>query len=136
MRRSANAAWSGEIAQSYPNQSFDADAQQTVLHEGEYATNSSQPQSRSNVEGSTQIVVDDLAEPEGQIGNDVCGRDHLRHRQFGNRCQGVRMEIKRAGTGPGTFEFNVFEMIFDELANARSAVDMRDDLEQEIGRSE
>src|SRR6516225_4598817 len=44
------------------------------------------------------------------------------------------MKLKRAGAGPGTLQIYVFKVILDQLANARRAVDMRNNF-QEIVRS-
>src|SRR5215472_14491227 len=88
------------------------------------------------VSGSAQIVVDDLAEPQGQIGDDVRGRDHLEYRQLGNRRQGVGVEIERARTRPRAIQFDVLEVVFDNLADARASVHMGNDLEEEVGRGE
>jgi len=73
---------------------------------------------------------------KAQVGHDVRGRDHFEHRQLGDRRQSVGVEIECARSGPGAFEFDVLARVFDQLANARAAVHMGDDLEQEVGRGE
>jgi hypothetical protein len=71
----------------------------------------------------------DLAEPEGQVGKDVGRGCDLEHRQVRDRRQGVRRELQRGRTGPGALYRDVLEMIFDQLADARLAVDMRNDFD-------
>ena len=45
--------------------------------------------------------MDDLAQAERQVGEDVHGRHDLEHRQLGDRRQRVRVQVERAGPGPG-----------------------------------
>lgn len=72
-----------------------------------------------------------LAETEREIGDDVRCGDDLQHRQLGERRQGVRGQRKCSRAGPGAFQVDVLQAVFDQLADARRAVDVRDDLEQE-----
>src|SRR5215470_17118334 len=83
--------------------------------------------------GLHQVVVDDLAEPEGQVGDDVHAGHDLEHRQLGERRQGMRDQRELRRPGPRTLEIDIREVVLDELADARRPVDMRNDLEQEIG---
>jgi hypothetical protein len=39
------------------------------------------------------------------------------------------VKIERARSGPGTFEIDIFQVIFDQLANPRRAIDVRYDLQ-------
>src|SRR5690348_17801386 len=48
----------------------------------------------------------------------------------------MRIERQRRRSGPGAFQHHVLEAVFDELANARAAIDMRDDLQEEIWRGQ
>ena len=41
-------------------------------------------------------------------------------------------QIERGRRGPGAFDGDVLEVVFDKLADARRTVDMRDDLQQEV----
>ena len=41
---------------------------------------------------SLQIIVHHLAEAEGEVAEDVGGRDHLQHRQLRHGGEGVRVE--------------------------------------------
>src|SRR5713101_4651154 len=82
--------------------------------------------------GSLEIVVRDLAEAEGQVGDDVDARHDLQDRKLGHRRQRMRVEVERGRAGPGAFDRDVLEVVLDELADARRAVDMRDDLQQEV----
>ncbi len=61
------------------------------------------------------------------------GRDHLKHREVGDGCQGMRVEIERTGWRSCTSEVDVLETVFNQFANAQTAVDMWNDLEQELG---
>src|SRR5262249_13607714 len=78
------------------------------------------------------VVVHDLAEAERQIRENVDCRDDLEHRQLGDRRQRMGHQRQSRGTGPGALQCNVLEMILHELAHPRAAVDVRDDLQQEI----
>ncbi len=40
--------------------------------------------------GSAQIVVNDLAQAEGEVGKDVHGRNDLQHWKFGDGSEGMR----------------------------------------------
>ena len=74
----------------------------------------------------------DLAEAEGQIGDEVDCRDDLEHRQVGDRRQRVRVKLQRARPRPGATYLDVLEAVFDELADPRGAINVRNDLDQEI----
>src|SRR3954468_7433692 len=82
--------------------------------------------------GGLQIVVGDPAQAEGEIADEMSGRNDLEHGQFGNRSERVRDEGKRRRARPGAFEGDVFKLVLDQLANSRGAVDVRNDLEQKI----
>ena len=64
------------------------------------------------------------------------GRDHFEHRQFGDRRRAWAWRSSAPGPVTGALELNVLQIIFDQLANAWTAVRMGDDLEQEVGRGE
>src|SRR5882724_3812972 len=83
-----------------------------------------------------EIVVHDLAEPQREVAEDVHCRDDLQDRQLRHRCHGVRAERQRARAGPRASDRDVLEIVFDQLANAGAAVDMRNDLQEKIGRRE
>src|SRR5712691_11669448 len=91
---------------------------------------------RARRRGRLEVIVSDLAEAEGEIADHVDRADDLEHRQLGDRRERVRVELQRRRAGPGALERDIFEVIFDELANSRLAVDVRDDLEQEIRRGQ
>ena len=82
------------------------------------------------------VIVDDLAETEGQIGEDVRCGDDLAHRQIGDRRQSMGPQIERRRSGPGAFHGDVFEPVVDKLKNPRAAVDMRNDLQEVVRLSE
>src|SRR5215470_11827709 len=90
----------------------------------------------SLLRGRREIVMHDLAKSQRQVAQNVHGRDNLKHRQFSHRRHRMRVERQRARAGPRTLDRDVLEIILDQLANARAAVDMRDDLQQEIRRGE
>ena len=77
----------------------------------------------------------DLSKAEREVRDDVDTRDDLKYRQLGQRRQRVREQDKLCRSGPGALQVDVLQTVFDELADARRAVDMRYDFEQEIGCS-
>src|SRR5262245_13728763 len=84
--------------------------------------------------GRLEIVVGDLAEPEREIADHVDRGHHFEHRQLRHRRQRVRGKRQRRRAGPGALERDVLEIVLNKLADPRAAVDVRDDLEQEVGR--
>ena len=64
------------------------------------------------------------------------GRDDLPDRQVRNRGQGMRAQIERGGAAPGFLECDILHGVLDDLADPRTSVDMRDDLQQEVRRGE
>ena len=60
---------------------------------------------------STEIIVGDLAEAEGQVGDDVDARENLEDGQLGHGGQRVRTEIKRRRPRPRAFDRNVVEVV-------------------------
>src|SRR5712692_8089657 len=48
----------------------------------------------------------------------------------------MRVKVERSRPGPCALHVDILAMVAHQLADARSAVDMRDDLEQEIRRGE
>src|SRR5579872_2272552 len=83
-----------------------------------------------------QIVVDDAAEIEGEIGDGVDAGDHLAHRQLGDRGERMRAKLERRGARPCALEHDLSEAITHQLANARRAVDMRHDFQEKSGLCE
>src|SRR5262249_15656927 len=75
-----------------------------------------QAQSQSSCQ-LAHVVVHDLAEAERQIRENVDCRDDLEHRQLGDRRQRMRGQRQSRGTGPGTLQRNVLQIIFHELAH-------------------
>jgi hypothetical protein len=45
----------------------------------------------------------------------------------------MRVEFERTGPRPCTMDVDILETVFNQFANARAAVDMWNDLEQEVG---
>src|SRR5437868_1939407 len=83
-----------------------------------------------------QIIEHDLAETERKVGNIVSGRDHLAYRQPRHIAQRVLEELDGSRAGPGPLHRDVFHVVAHQLANARRAVDMRDDLEHKVRSGE
>src|SRR5215831_8612676 len=83
-------------------------------------------------DGRLQVIVDDLAEAERDIANEVNRGHDLEHGQLRDRGQRVRRERKRRRARPRALERDVLEIIFDDLADPRAAVDVRNDLEQKV----
>jgi hypothetical protein len=81
-----------------------------------------------------QVVVHNLAEVEREVGDEMHGGDDLADRQVGDRRQGVRCEFQRRGSGPVALQRDVQKAVAHQLADARPAIDMRDDLQQNAGR--
>src|SRR5215468_10085912 len=76
-----------------------------------------------------KIVVGDFAEAEREVANEMNGGDQLEHRQLCDGRERVRRERNRRGTCPGALERHVLEIVFDQLADSRAAVDVRYDLQ-------
>src|SRR5262245_1615010 len=85
---------------------------------------------------SGQVVVNDLAKVEGEVGDDVRAGHDLEHWQLGERRQGVREQGELSWPSPCSLQIDIGKVILDQLADSCRAVDMRNDLEQEIGRQQ
>src|SRR5712692_1531963 len=79
-----------------------------------------------------KVIVDDLAETEREIADEMDRRQDLEHGQLGDRRKRVGGERKRRRARPSSSQRDCLEVVFDELANSRATVDVRNDLEQEI----
>src|SRR5262245_33757443 len=84
----------------------------------------------------TEVIEDDFAETERQIGDIVHCRDHLAYRQSGDVAEGVVEQLNGARTTPRTLYRDVFHVIAHQFADPRRAVDMRDDLDHEVRPSQ
>src|ERR1700760_4682440 len=73
----------------------------------------------------SQVVVNDLAETERQVGYDMNSRHHLKDRQVRDRRQCMRQQMERRGAGPGSLYRNILEVIFDQFADAWRPIDVR-----------
>src|SRR5690348_10901585 len=69
--------------------------------------------------GSRQVIVDDLAELEREVGDDVRAGHDLEHRQLVERRKRVR---EQGQLGRPALEIDVAQIVFDQLADARRAV--------------
>src|SRR5271166_111044 len=65
-----------------------------------------------------EVVENDLAETERQIGDKMRARDDFAHRQPGDVGQRVRVQLQRGRTAPGAFQDNVRHVVAHELADA------------------
>src|SRR5450631_1394581 len=81
-----------------------------------------------------EVVVHNLPQPERQVGQYVDRGHHLENWQVSYGCQRMRRQMERRRPGPRALYRDVLEMIFDQFADAWRAVDMRNDLEQEVRR--
>ena len=81
-----------------------------------------------------EVVVDDRAQVQGEVAQDVGGGKHLQHRQGGDRCQRVVEQLQRRRPCPGAVDGDVAAPVAHDLADARRAVDVRNDLQQEARR--
>src|SRR5579864_8213621 len=72
---------------------------------------------------SGEIIVYDLAETQGQIGDDMQRRNDFEHRQLGDGREGMWVERERGRTGPRALHLHVLKIVLDQLANPRPPVD-------------
>jgi hypothetical protein len=73
-----------------------------------------------------EVVVDDLAEAEGEVGENVGCRHDLAHGEIGDGRQRVWPEVKCSRPSPGAFHGHILEPVIDQLEDARAAIDVRD----------
>src|SRR5215471_2684318 len=78
-----------------------------------------------------QIVEDDFAEPERKVGHVVRGGNDLMHRKPRNVTLGVLEQLQRRRPAPRALERYILQVIADQFADARAAIDVRDDLDHE-----
>jgi hypothetical protein len=76
--------------------------------------------------------MNDLAQPQGKVCADVNRGHDLENRQIGHGSQGVRRQRESRGSGPRSFQDKLLKVIFDKLADPRTTVDVRNDLEKEV----
>src|SRR6516165_4642997 len=79
---------------------------------------------------SDEVVVDDFAEPEGEIGDQVRGRDDFPDWKIRNRRERVGMKLERRRSSPRALEDDTREIDANQFADARRPVDMGNDLQQ------
>src|SRR5262249_16798045 len=78
-----------------------------------------------------KVIVYDFAQPERQIGDQVSRRNHVPDRKTGDRRQRMGMKLECCWSRPRTLQHDVFEIVANELADPRRAVDVWDDLQEE-----
>ena len=84
----------------------------------------------------SQIVVNDRAQAQRQVGQDMRAGDDFQHGQLRDGRQRMVEQLQRGGARPRPLDGQVFQEVADEFADARRAVDMRNDLQQVIGRGQ
>ncbi len=72
------------------------------------------------------------AKSKCEVSLDVDRRNDLDHRQVGNRRERMWVQVESRGTASCPFQLNVLQVITDELADARAAIDVGDDLQQKV----
>src|SRR6516162_7118302 len=82
---------------------------------------------------SGQIVEDDLPQSQRQISDIMAGGNDAAHRQTGNVAQGMLEKLNGGRAGPGALQRDPLAIIAHKLADPRRAIDVRDDLDHEIG---
>src|SRR6185437_8096095 len=81
---------------------------------------------------SEQIIVHDLAQTERQVRNDVGRRYNLQDGKLRHRRQRMRNQRQRSRPVPSALHVDIQQRIFHQLANAGAAIDVGDNLEQEV----
>src|SRR5262249_45708276 len=66
-----------------------------------------------------KIIINDFAEAERQIGNEVARGNDLANRQAGNVAHGMLEELNGGRPGPSAFQRDILEVVADKLANTR-----------------
>src|SRR5690348_8523515 len=79
-----------------------------------------------------QIIERHCPKPQRQIRLEMQRGDHLADRQARDVAERVREQAERGGSGPGFLQRDVLELETHQLADAGAAVDMRDDLQDEV----
>ncbi len=77
--------------------------------------------------------MNDFAQSQGEIGENMDGRNDFQHRQISNRRESMRVEFQCGRSYPGAFQMHVLQVILDQFADARRAVHVGDNLEQVVG---
>ena len=80
--------------------------------------------------------MDDLAELQGAIGDEMGGAQHFQHRQLRHGSERMRHQVQRRRRGSATLEAQLDHPVAHQLADARPPIDMGDDLEQHARRCE
>ncbi len=73
------------------------------------------------------------SQTQGEVGDDVNTRNHFEHRQRCHRGQRVGVQLQRGGAFPGAFHHHVLQVVPHQFADARGAVHIGNDFEQEVG---
>src|SRR5438874_3392999 len=100
------------------------------------ATFRSKRDMRKLLSGVSEVIEHDFAETEREISDVMGRRNHLAHRQPRHIAQRMIEKLDRGRPGPGPLYGDVLHVIPHQLADARRAVDMRDDLDHEVGAGE
>src|ERR1700737_1087716 len=79
-----------------------------------------------------QVVEHDLAEAEGKISDEMRGGYHLAHGKSRNIALGVLEHLQGRGAPPRPLERHILQVVAHQLADARPAIDVRNDLDHEV----
>ena len=79
-----------------------------------------------------QIIMRHLAEAKRHIGDEMGAGKHIQDRKFRDISHRMGKQLERCRAAPCPFQRNILPAIAHKLANPRAAIDMRDDLDEEI----
>ncbi len=74
--------------------------------------------------------MDHGSEPKRQIRKNVDAGDDFEHRQRGNGRKRMMKKLERHRSGPCAFNSDILADVAHQLADARCAIHVRDDLQQ------
>src|SRR5579885_3645601 len=86
---------------------------------------------RSNELPLFQIVVDDLAQWQGEVSEDMNGGNNLQDGQFRHGCQRMRRQGEGTWSAPGALDDEILQRVTHEFADPGRTVHMGDDFQQE-----
>lgn len=66
-----------------------------------------------------QVIVDDFAEAQCQIRDDVAGFDDFEHGQVGHGRERMRRQLERCGARPCALHLDVLHVVAHQFADAR-----------------
>src|SRR5581483_7536408 len=78
------------------------------------------------------IVVDNSSQSQRHVGQDVDAAEHFAHGKRRDRGKRMVEQLQRCRSIPGALHGDVLHEVANEFADARAAVDMWNDLQQEV----